>query len=89
MKLPYVQKGENMPVFVHVFENFGDLGSAMRSGQDADKLNAMLETLQQRGAKILDVKVSVCAVPSTKMATKIPETCRIYLIIHEAQTHLL
>jgi hypothetical protein len=78
-----------MPVFVHVFENFGDLSSAMRSGQDADKLNAMLETLQQKGARILDVKVSVCAVPSTKMATTIPGTCRIYLIIYEAQKRLL
>jgi len=79
----------NIPVLVHVFENFGDLGNAMRSGQDADKLKAILETLQQKGAKILDVKVSTCAVPSTKMATTIPETCRIYLIVYEAQTHLL
>ena len=78
-----------MPVFVHVFENFGDLGSAMCSGQDANTLNAMLEPLQQKGAKILDVKVSACAVPSTKMATAIPGTCRIYLIIYEAQTRLL
>ncbi len=78
-----------MPVFVHVFENFGDLGTAIRSGQDADKLNAILGTLQQKGARILDVKVSVCAVPSMKMATTITGTCRIYLIIYEAQTHLL
>ena len=66
-----------MPVFVHVFENFGYLG------------NAMLGTLQQKGARILDVKVSACAVASTKMATTIPGTCRIYLIIYEAQTRLL
>jgi len=78
-----------MPVFVHVFENFGDLGNTMRSGQDADKLNAILATLQQKGARILDVKVSVCAVPSTKIAATIPRTCRIYLIIYEAQKRLL
>ncbi|MGC9345363.1 MAG: hypothetical protein ACP5ER_01030 [Candidatus Bathyarchaeales archaeon] len=78
-----------MAVFVHVCENFGDLGSAMRPGHDADKLNAMLETLKQKGAKILDIKVSVCAVPSTKMAATVLGTCRIYLIIYEAQTRLL
>lgn len=78
-----------MAVFVHVFENFSDLGSTTHSGQDTDRLNAVLETLQQKGARILDAKVSVCAVSSTKMATNIPETCRIHLVIYEAHSRLL
>jgi|GEM_PF-6375556 len=61
----------------------------MLPGHDADKLNAMLETLQQRGAKIIDIKLSVCSMPSTKVATTVPGTCRVYLIIYEAQTRLL
>jgi hypothetical protein len=76
-------------MFVHILENFGDLGSTNRPGQDADKLNAILETLQQKGAKILDIKLSICAVPSVKITATIPGTCRIYLITYEAPTRLL
>jgi len=78
-----------MPTFAHVFEIFGDVGNVMRPNEDADRLNVMLETLQQKGAKILDIKVSVCHLPPIKVGATVSGTCRIYLILYEAQKPLL
>lgn len=81
---------ENMPIFVHVFEAFSDLGNVMRPNEgDADRLNAMLETLQQKGGRIIDVKVTMCRLPPTKVAPQKPGICRIYLILYEAEKRLL
>ena len=78
-----------MSVFIHVFESYGELGSVMLPGHDADKLNAILETIQQKGGKIIDIKVAVSSASSIKTATTIPGVCRVYLIIYEAKTQLL
>jgi hypothetical protein len=75
-----------MSTFVHVIEVFGELGNVMRPKQDADKLNFALESIQRKGGKILDIKSNVCCIPQSEGSPV--GTCRIYLILYEAEKHL-
>lgn len=47
-----------MPTYVHLLEISSSYGIAMDNGDDG-KLNGVLETLQLRGAKILDIKMDI------------------------------
>jgi hypothetical protein len=62
-----------VPKFVYVYE---DLGPIRRTKTTTDELNTILYGLQERGAKILDVKIS--------MINKELGVARSFLIIYEA-----
>jgi hypothetical protein len=59
--------------FVHVYE---DLGPIRRTQPTTNELNTLLYGLQERGAKILDVKISII--------NKELGVARSFLIIYEA-----
>ena len=67
-----------MPIFIEVVE---DIGLA----PNLEELNAKLETLQQKGAKIVDIKMSIA---HGEHYTRSRETYRTYLIIYEAEKPL-
>lgn len=80
-------EGENLPTFIYIFDNFGDYDSELLIPEENEALNNILKTLQKKQAKNLDVKVSVCALP-----TKNPPILgiyKIYLIKYEADKQLL
>lgn len=79
-----------MPIFVHVFEAVSDIGNVMRPKEgDADRLNVMLEILQKKDGRIIDVKVTMCSLPPTEAKPSILGTCRIYVILYEAENRIL
>lgn len=63
-----------MPTFVELYENILDFGLAEVSG--TAQLNDILNSLQKKGAKILDVKVSMTSIHEKEHRT--------YLILYEA-----
>jgi len=67
-----------MPIFVVIIEDIG-------IGPNLEELNAMLETLQQKGAKIVDIKMSIA---HGEHITRSRETYRTYLILYEAEKPL-
>jgi len=67
-----------MPIFIDVIE---DIGIA----PNLKELNAKLKTLQQKGAKIVDIKMSIA---HGEHYTRSRETYRTYLIIYEAEKPL-
>lgn len=63
-----------MSRFVHVVEVLSD-PTIGKTGES--RINAILETLQEKGAKIVDVKLNTCM-----------DVCRTYLILYEAPGHI-
>ena len=47
-----------MPVFVQLFSSFSTSGK-FDADEDTESVNSVLERLQNKGAKILDVKLSI------------------------------
>jgi len=70
-----------MPTFVYGFDD----GSGYTP--DNKEFNSKLESLQKKGAKILDIKVSVCS--GAERREKYLYPTRTYLIIYEAEKPLL
>jgi hypothetical protein len=66
-----------MPTFVLVYENILEMALGVAEIKTTDKLNERLKYLQESGARIKDVKVSLSAEGSQEYRT--------YLIIYEAE----
>ena len=67
-----------MPIFIDVIEDIG-------ISPNLKELNAKLKILQQKGAKIVDIKMSIA---HGEHITRSRETYRTYLIIYEAEKPL-
>jgi hypothetical protein len=67
-----------MPYFVNVYESIYDPGFS--DDVITDSLNGMLYSLQNMGAKISDIKVSICNLSEG--------IARTYLVIYEAEKPL-
>ena len=67
-----------MPKFVYAYENIDSIGIA--EANVTVGLNKTLKALQEKGAEILDVKVSICSNGSDEVRT--------YLVIYEAENQL-
>jgi hypothetical protein len=65
--------GDYVSKFVYIYE---DLGTVRRTQTTTQELNALLYGLQERGAKILDVKISI--------VNKELGIARSFLIMYEA-----
>jgi len=52
------RKVKEMPVFVQLFSSFSTSGR-FDAAEDTESVNKVLEKLQDKGAKILDVKLSI------------------------------
>jgi hypothetical protein len=70
---------KNMPIFVHLLEMINSEGEVMVRGGDTDELNRVLETLQNKGGRIIDVKIDASFNESCS------EVHRVYLVLYEAQ----
>jgi len=65
-----------MPIFVYVYEDYLEVAVDRTRTQTTKELNRILDSLQRKGATILDVKVSSAMI--------IDNTLRTYLIIYKA-----
>jgi hypothetical protein len=70
---------KDMPIFAHLLEMINSEGEVIVRGGDTDELNHVLETLQNKGARIVDVKIDASFNESCS------EVHRVYLVLYEAQ----
>ena len=70
-----IYSGDYMPTFVEVYENICEWLIAQEVV--TDEINKILSSLQKKGAKILDVKVSLAEISDGEHRT--------YLILYEAE----
>ena len=68
-----------MPIFAHLLEMINSEGEVMVRGGDTDELNRVLEFLQKKGGRIIDVKMDASFNESCS------EVHRVYLVLYEAQ----
>jgi hypothetical protein len=70
-----------MPTFVYAFDD------GLKYSPDNEEFNLKLESLQQKGAKILDIKVSISS--GYELRDTYIDPIRTYLVIYEAEKPLL
>lgn len=68
-----------MPVFAHAVSAHNE---RIVDQPDVEGLNETMQTLQDKGAKIIDVKMSTCTAGRT-------EIIRTYLVTYESEKQLL
>ena len=77
---------KKMPMFVHIIESFD---TKEITTVDYDMVNKDLSTIQKKGGKIIDIKLSTCSIPESEGVDAIGEICRTYLILYEAVQQLV
>jgi len=74
-----MSKGEKLPVFIQLFSSFSTSGR-FKAEEDTESVNTVLKKLQDKDAKILDVKLSI--------GSREHIVSLVYIIIYEAKSPL-
>jgi len=72
-----MSRGEKMPVFIQLFSSFST-STKFNAEKDTESVNRVLKKLQDKGAKILDVKLSI--------GSREHIVSLIYIIMYEAKS---